>query len=313
MLVNGLLSLALNMGPGVSVEGLSTDAASGAEDVATAMSSKKDVPTPGSPLTAMAMMVGMAAISRRFKLQSGSITDVGNKKRANGKNEDDFFSDDAQGLYIVADGVGKAGNGNVAAAMAVRDMPPLVIKSVAKRHESKIPDVLRTVLKRASISINLQGLINAQYQGMSTTAVMLLIHGAQAYAAHVGDSRLYRVEAGSLIRMTQDHSVVQEEMAAGRMTEAQARVDPRRHMITSSLGHRFTPPHIDVSSLGDVKDGARFLLCSDGLTEMVEDAKILEILQTEKDSQVAAQKLIDEANQNGGHDNITVIVVDVSH
>jgi protein phosphatase len=321
MLANGLLGLVLNVGPGIFEPMPPIDVAPVASGMAVMPDRSSHLPRHkkpthsfnGDPLAAMAM-AGALKGPRRFKLQSASVTDIGNAKRilAGKINEDAFHADDSTGLYVVADGVGGSTSGEVASAIAVKDMPPLVAQGVAQRSAAEIPDILKDALQLAHFSIFNEALLHLQHQGMATTAVMLFIHGAQAYVAHVGDSRVYHLRAGGLTQVTKDHSLVQFEIDKGLLTPAQARIDRRRHVITSSLGRGFTLPLVDARALGPIQGDDRFLLCSDGLNEMVEDGRIQEILANEKDPKVAAQKLIDEANQNGGHDNITVIVVDVT-
>lgn len=329
MFIRELLSLALHTGAGISEEpptDTMAEVASSAERHVARTSSnlmslragtsrhsgskKPDSQSDGSPLLAMAMAGGLAAGARRFRLQSGSMTDVGENKRLRGEgNEDAFFADDDAGLYIVADGVSGRVHGEVASKIVVDEVPPLVADSLRQRDESEILDILREALGLVHMSILNESILSTQYRGMSTTAVGLLIHGAQAYVAHSGDSRLYHVRAGKITQVTQDHSWIQQEMRAGRMTPAEALVSQMRHVITSSLG---TNRVIDTKIVGKIEDGDRFIVCSDGLTDVVNDVRLLEILEHEKDPDRAARNLIDEANRNGGPDNITVIVVDVT-
>jgi protein phosphatase len=147
---------------------------------------------------------------------------------------------------------------------------------------------------------------------MGTTLVALLVRGEHAWVAHVGDSRCYRFRAGALERMTQDHSLVDEQVRLGQMTQAEADVSPFRNVITRAIGTRETViPDIEEVPL---ETGDLFLLCSDGLTKEVPEAHIAEILgeTSSSDVQALCQRLIEEANAAGGSDNITAILVKIS-
>jgi protein phosphatase len=149
---------------------------------------------------------------------------------------------------------------------------------------------------------------NPARTGMGTTLTALFLARKRAFLAHIGDSRAYRLRGGTLAQLTSDHSVVAEQVRSGILTPAQARTSPYRHVITRALG-------IDREAVPDLmeqplKPGDMFLLCSDGLTEMVDDEGIGRIL-AESAPRDAAQKLIDAANERGGVDNITAVVVQV--
>lgn len=250
-----------------------------------------------------------------MKILSFGATDPG-KKRAN--NEDSYLVNDGLRLYAVADGVGGSEAGEVASRIAVDTIagampdllgdkdrtPPAGISSgdapelAAFRHAVLLSN--RNIIEEAGK--------NSVRTGMGTTLTALLLARKRAFLAHIGDSRAYRLRNGTLAQLTKDHSVVAEQVRSGILTAAQARTSPYRHVITQALG-------IDREAAPDlmehpVKPGDTFLLCSDGLTEMVGDGEIGRILSGSVPRD-AARKLIDAANGQGGVDNITAVVVQV--
>ena len=232
-----------------------------------------------------------------MKLLTTALTDVG---RVRSVNEDSFVLDDDAGLFAVADGMGGHQAGEVASAIAIdvlrnglQDGRPI---------DEVIVDANTTVVTRASDDPALRGM------GTTLTAAVL-DDGKVLVIGHVGDSRAYLLRDGELEQITVDHSVVAELIAAGQLTEAEAESDPRRAMITRALG-------IDVDVEVDVIPitlvvGDRFLICSDGLNTMLRDDAIADVLRGEADRGRAAQELVEAANDAGGVDNITVLLLDV--
>jgi len=233
-----------------------------------------------------------------MKLLTTALTDVGRVRSA---NEDSFVIDDDAGLLAVADGMGGHQAGEVASATAIdalrtgiRDGRPI---------DEAIVDANTAVVSRASEDPALRG--------MGTTLTAALFDDDHVLViGHVGDSRAYLLRDGELEQLTVDHSVVAELIAAGQLTEAEAEIDPRRAMITRGLG-------IDVAVEVDVipvalTAGDRLMFCSDGLTTMLRDDAIAEVLRSEADRGRAAHELIEAANDAGGVDNITVLLVDVA-
>jgi len=250
-----------------------------------------------------------------MRFLSFGATDPG-KKRAN--NEDAHLVDDRLGLYAVADGVGGSEAGEVASRIAVDTiavaMPDLLgDKDRTPPMGSRSGDVpelaaFRHAVVLANRNIREEAERNPARTGMGTTLTALLLMRKRAFLAHIGDSRAYRLRGGTLAQLTTDHSVVAEQMRSGLITPEQARTSPYRHVITRALG-------IDREAAPDlieqpVKTGDTFLLCSDGLTEMVGDSEIGRILARSAPRD-AARKLIDAANEQGGVDNITAVVVQV--
>jgi serine/threonine protein phosphatase PrpC len=250
-----------------------------------------------------------------MKILSFGATDPG-KKRDN--NEDSYLVNDELRLYAVADGVGGSEAGEVASRIAVDTiggaMPDLLgDKDRTPSGEMRSGDVPELAAFRHAVLLANRNIIgeagkNPARTGMGTTLTALLLARKRAFLAHIGDSRAYRFRDGTLAQLTNDHSVVAEQVRSGLITAAQARTSPYRHVITQALG-------IDGEAAPDlmehpVKPGDTFLLCSDGLTEMVGDREIGRILTGSAPAD-AAQKLIDAANEEGGVDNITAVVVQV--
>ncbi len=232
-----------------------------------------------------------------MKLLTTALTDVG---RGRTNNEDSFVVDDDSGLFAVADGMGGHQAGEVASAIAIdalrsglQDGRPI---------DEAIVDANTAVVTRASGDPALRG--------MGTTLTAAVLGDDQVLViGHVGDSRAYLLRDGELGQLTVDHSVVAELIAAGQLTEAEAEIDPRRAMITRALGID-VDVEVDVIAV-DLALGDRLLFCSDGLTTMLRDDAIADVLRSEADRGRAAQELVEAANEAGGADNITVLLIDV--
>jgi serine/threonine protein phosphatase PrpC len=230
------------------------------------------------------------------RLLVATRSDVG---RVRPGNEDAFVVADDLHLIAVADGMGGHQAGEVASEMAIA-----LLLEGAHRGDS-IGDAIAgandAVFAKASEDLSLRG--------MGTTITAAIVDGDALRIGHVGDSRAYLLRAGALRQLTTDHSVIAELIAAGELTEEQAQVDPRRAMITRALGID-SAVAVDVFTV-DLAPGDRLLLCSDGLTTMVSDSAIAEILAEADALDDAADALVDAANAAGGADNITVVVADV--
>jgi protein phosphatase len=226
----------------------------------------------------------------------GAATDTG---RVRDHNEDGYVVDDGLGLVAVADGMGGHRGGEVASATALDALR-------ARFEESR---ELREAIVAANVAVLEAALADNRLRGMGTTLTAGVLTDDQLLVGHVGDSRAYLLRAGNLGRITTDHSLVEELVAAGELTEEEAERDPRRSMITRALGLE-SALDVDLYPV-DLEPGDRVLLCSDGLTTMLREPAIAEVLGTERDSQTAARRLVEMANAAGGVDNTTVLVVDV--
>lgn len=240
----------------------------------------------------------MSKKSARKTVAFAALTHVGSVRAL---NEDSLLA--LPPLYAIADGLGGHSAGEIASALAVESL---------RDHAPKVPDGL--ALARAVQTAN-QAVISAIQkgigrEGMGTTMTAVMVDGGRAVFAQVGDSRAYLLRNRSLSQVTEDHSVVGELMRSGHITAEEARVHPRRAVITRALG---SDPNLNVDTFDvTVLRGDRLLLCSDGLTTMVDDAHIQEILTNSLDPNHAAEKLVQAALDAGGVDNISVIVIDVS-
>ena len=248
-------------------------------------------------------------------LISSGKTDTGRTRK---NNEDSYFVDDDRRLYAVADGIGGHEGGEVASRMAIEGLSQIIQERFSVSDDmpahgfSAEGDAVRSALSHAFTLVNKTirqaAAGDPALFGMGTTMTALLFREKTAYLAHVGDSRAYRLRSGALTQVSEDHTVVAEQMRAGLLTAQQARTTPYRHVITRALGID-TQIAVDQGAI-EVRPDDTFLLCTDGLTEMVEDAQIREILSNAP-PRVAAQLLVREANARGGVDNITVVVVQV--
>ena len=239
-------------------------------------------------------------------MDSGSITDRGlSNKRPH--NEDSFLEMTACGIYAVADGVGGAQGGDVASQMAVE----ILGEAFANRGDGvDAEDVLREAIQRANAAIYQMALELPQLSGMATTLVALHLNENIATIGHVGDSRLYRVDReGDLHRDTEDHSMVADEVRAGRMTEEQAENHPGRNIISRALG---AEPMVepDLKTIY-VEPGTAFLLCSDGITRHITDDEIKGVLTFGGEPPDICEYLKGLCYERGAEDNLTAVVVKV--
>jgi serine/threonine protein phosphatase PrpC len=210
-------------------------------------------------------------------------------------------------LTIVADGMGGHSSGEVASEMAVE-----LISSFYYADESTASeDALRNAIEQASHQIYETSVSDERFFGMGTTVVALVIQGNTALAAHVGDSRLYRLRERELELLTIDHSQVMEMVKQGILSMEEAQHHEDKNIILRAVG---TQPNVEVevSKPFSVEPGDEFLLCSDGLCDMVEDMEILDIWLNAGDIHAAGEQLINLAKERGGRDNITVGIVQVS-
>jgi protein phosphatase len=218
-------------------------------------------------------------------------------------NEDAWLVDPAAGLYVVADGLGGHPGGEVAARLAVERLPPLL------RDAPFDPWTLRAALVALNAQLADHARRYPELDGMGTTVVTALVCGDRAAIGHVGDSRAYQHRQGRLARLTKDHSVVEELLDAGSIDQAQAVVHPQRSQLTQCVGA--CGPVVPSVRTVELAAGDRLLLCTDGLTTMLEDAAIERLLARHADPDAACTALIDAALAAGGLDNVTVVVVDV--
>jgi PPM family protein phosphatase len=225
-----------------------------------------------------------------------ALTNAGRKRR---RNEDSFVVEPP--LFAVADGMGGAQAGEVASRLAVaafREFHGADELDPEQRLEAIIQEANRRIFERARS--------DTQASGMGTTVTASLVGEERLSIGHVGDSRAYRIRGSALEQLTDDHSLVADLVRSGRLSPEEADTHPQRSVITRALG---TDPEVDVDTFTvDVETEDVFLLCSDGLTTMVEDNRILAIVRDAKSLEHAARSLVKEANRRGGEDNVTVIL-----
>lgn len=218
------------------------------------------------------------------------------------QNEDTVLTDEQNGLYILADGMGGHQAGEVASLMAAT-----ILRDALAGQEPSVDKLMRG-FRRANDAVYEQSLSDSQYSGMGTTMTALWDDGDYLLLGHVGDSRAYVFEDGQLHQVSVDHSVVGEMVRSGAITEAQARTHPYRNVITRAVGTEESI-RTDVMELPKLA-GAKWLLCSDGLTDMVEDAEIADTLRTHA-AEAAVDRLIELALLHGGKDNVSVLLLEV--
>ena len=235
-----------------------------------------------------------------------SATDIGQKRHMN--QDFIFTSEESVGnlpnLFVVADGMGGHNAGDFASRYGVS----VLVESVRRDKNFNPVKVMRNAIEAANREVFSQSRNDPSMAGMGTTMVVCTVVGGYAYIANVGDSRLYLAGSESMTQITQDHSLIAEMVRLGELTPEEGRNHPDKNIITRAVG---TNEEVKIDFF-DVKleTGDQILMCSDGLSNMVEDQRIFEILKGEDTKADKAQVLVDEANANGGRDNIAVIVVE---
>jgi protein phosphatase len=229
-------------------------------------------------------------------VESAAVTDVGRQRHA---NEDAYF--ESEPFFAVADGMGGARAGEVAAQIAVEAFEQ-------DRDEDAAPEAqLERIAQSANRRIYELAQEDESRSGMGTTLTAVRVGDREVTVGHVGDSRAYVFRDDKLERLTSDHSLVEQLVREGRLTPEQAEVHPQRSIITRALGPE---PDVDVETLTyPARDGDIYLICSDGLTSMVPEEEVAAILRRRSSLEQAAREMVDAANKAGGRDNITVILL----
>jgi PPM family protein phosphatase len=239
-----------------------------------------------------------------MRLSSFAGSDVG---RTRSGNEDSYFC--GRTVFAVADGLGGHQGGEVASAAAVEPLTALDGRDFAEPEEAAL--ALAAAIQEANAAILDRAADNPELWGMGTTVTAAAVAGDRfLQLAHVGDSRAYLLREGTLGQLTTDHTVVAELVRRGRLSQAQAAVHPERSILTRAVGLDPRVP-VDTPDPLELQTGDQVLLCSDGLTEAVDDDEIGELLAANDDGNDACRALIDAANAGGGPDNITVVLVRV--
>lgn len=237
-----------------------------------------------------------------MRVRSCAISDVGRKRQ---KNEDSYLINDELNLFVVADGMGGHAGGEYASRIAIT-----TIEEMMKANHAGLTseDVIKKAIQDAGLKIVAKAEEDRALKGMGTTVICLHLANKNAIIAHVGDSRGYLFRDGVLEQLTDDHSLVNEQVKSGLITAEEAKTHQFKNIITRSVG--VTPEvEVDLSSK-KLKAGDSFLLCSDGLSNLV-DISEMEAKLREKEPILAAKAMVDLANKRGGDDNITLILVEV--
>lgn len=216
------------------------------------------------------------------------------------------FSDEVV-WAVVCDGMGGAAGGNIASALAVKVISDKINVSYREQmRDSSIKNMLDSALNAANVEVFDMSESKHELKGMGTTVVCAIVKDGQAYIAHAGDSRAYILKNGKIFQITTDHSIVQDLLDKGKITSEQALNHPNKNIITRAVGVDKNI-EIDFDQI-DLDDDTTLLLCTDGLSNYVSDSEILE-LTSDKKYYAFADRLVNKANENGGGDNITVVVI----
>jgi PPM family protein phosphatase len=247
------------------------------------------------------------------RYRSAARTDVGMKRE---HNEDSFLVNEDLGLFVVCDGMGGHAGGETASRLAVQTIEKELISAKLRTDdpfssqvalaESPLAGALREAVEGACSAVFRTSRANPELAGMGTTCISLLVHGEHAIVGHVGDSRAYLVRDGEVWQLSEDHSLVNEQVRAGLLTLEEAKHSRLKNIITRSVGFE-EDVLVDVVGV-ETRAGDRFLLCSDGLSNLVETDEIRDALGHDDVAQVP-EMLIQLANARGGDDNITVVAV----
>lgn len=240
-------------------------------------------------------------------IQAFATSDIGKARQI---NEDSYFAskpDDEVQLFIVADGMGGYKGGEIASSMAVNAARNYILSNFEKSKIDK--ETLLSLVKSSSQYANMvvyeKAKNNEELKNMGTTLDICLIYQNKAFISHIGDSRIYRIRKDVIRKLTKDHSYVQQLVEDKRITREEAKTHPKKNMLTKALG---CTPYVEPDLRArNFEKGDIFIMCSDGLTNMVEEKQIYELIK--QDINKATDNLINAANDAGGYDNITVIII----
>lgn len=249
-----------------------------------------------------------------MKLHAFGLSDIGRKR---GRNEDSYLVSPELKLYVVADGMGGHSGGEFASRFAVNTIeeviqsmntdPEATVISGVNSDEADFGDRLKYAIQVASQKIYDQAMFDQELRGMGTTVAAILVEKNRVCIANVGDSRVYLLRNGTIKQVTQDHSLVSEQMRAGIISENDAKKHKFKNIITRSVGYQ-EEVEIDLIYM-DLASDDGLLLCSDGLTNQLDDPVILDVATRHAgDIEGACRELIQKANDKGGDDNITVVI-----
>ena len=239
-------------------------------------------------------------------LKTFSITDIGKRRKL---NQDYVYTSEhpvgnLPNLFIVADGMGGHNAGDYASKVTVET----IVEKVSYSSETECTCILEEAIQAANALVRAKACESADLEGMGTTVVAATCRGDRLFVANVGDSRLYVTNGGEIRQITRDHSWVEEMVRRGSLGKEEAKVHPGRNIITRAIGG---DDNVKVDYfMVQLKEGDLVLMCTDGLTNMLEDVEICEILDGARDIARKAEKLVETANERGGRDNISVLLID---
>jgi PPM family protein phosphatase len=240
-----------------------------------------------------------------------ALTDPG---RARDNNEDAVAFDEGTQLVVLADGMGGYNAGEVASSMATSliksELGQWLSQADANTDAAQIRRAIDQYVDHANRAIFSAANTHEHYAGMGTTLVVGVFHGARLYLGHIGDSRCYRLRGQEFIQLTRDHSWLQEHVDAGLLTAEQAAVSPHRNLVTRAMGVE-ADVMLELHEHA-VESGDLYLLCSDGLSDMVRDPELADLVRRKCPLDETALQLVAQANQQGGRDNITVLLAQVT-
>ncbi|MBQ8003287.1 MAG: Stp1/IreP family PP2C-type Ser/Thr phosphatase [Clostridia bacterium] len=237
-------------------------------------------------------------------MEYAALTDVGMKRH---NNEDSYIINEVNKdkIFIVADGMGGHNAGEIASLEACRMIESFIINSTGDDIES----IMREGVQKANRELFIRAAEDEKLNGMGTTIDVCVIKDGVLHVAHVGDSRVYLIDENSIEKITKDHSVVGMMIDSGTLTEEQAKVHPQRHYITRAVGTTMTV-EVDIEQRS-IHSPQKILMCTDGLTNMVSKEEIHRIVNGNESVSAAASELVSKAKENGGDDNITVILLNI--
>ena len=238
----------------------------------------------------------------------GAASDTG---KVRDENQDSFLIEPEPGFFLVSDGMGGHQGGALASKIVAEDLPVMIETGLdkLKTHSAR---AVRTLFKKTIVEqsrqMQMEGMSDTGYKEMGATIIISLLLDGRAYIANLGDSRIYRLRSGRLIQLSKDHSVVSELLNKGKIEAGEVENHAAAGQITHYIGmEEKVCPHVRTFIL---KKGDRLLLCTDGLTDVIDDKAITKTLKNETDCQAACEALVDAANAAGGYDNVTVVVID---
>lgn len=240
-----------------------------------------------------------------------ALSDIGKQRET---NQDAFEIRNIGSLYfyVVADGMGGHLGGEVASSLSISSFFEYLEIYINKENfsNSNVGAALYKAVEEANYKVFLNSIENREYSNMGTTFTSICIDGQNAHICHVGDSRIYLFRSGVLLQKTNDHTYANELFLAGEITETEAEESIKKHILTRALGTEFD---IEIDSYFlTLKKEDKILICSDGLSNMVKNSEIKEILERENDIKTATESLINLANFHGGNDNITAILININ-